>query len=64
MTPILRLLVLAALTSACLTAPASTPSLMTIRGAMKDAVPRLGIVVVRDADGRPVSFHFTARLLR
>ena len=59
MTPPLRLLVLATLTSACLTAPASAPSLMTIRGALKDAVPRLGIVVVRDTSGRPVSFRFT-----
>lgn len=58
MTSILRLLVLAALGSACLATPASTPSLMTIQGALKDAVPRLGIVVGSDADGRPVSFHF------
>jgi hypothetical protein len=58
MTPLLRLLVLAALTSACLTVPASTPSIMTLRGAMKESVARLGIVVVINASGRPVSFHF------
>jgi hypothetical protein len=35
---------------------------MTIRGAMKDAAPRLGIMVVRDAAGRPVSFRSRANL--
>jgi hypothetical protein len=64
MTRILRLVVLAVLGSACLETPASAPSLMTIRGAMKDAVPRLGIVVVRDADGRPVSFRSPRQPLR
>jgi len=53
MTSTLRVIVLTCLVSAC----ATTPPIMKLKGALAARADRL-VVVVRDAAGHPVSFRF------
>ena len=65
MTPLLRAIILALIGLACLsTQPSTSPPLAALKGALAPYAARLGIVVKRDADERPVSFRFPRQSVR